>query len=258
MNILLSNIKLICNYKEINDINNQNGTIYYIDTPSSDDEWVINEQKRRNRQSVINSVLEETQENYDDFGWLPQSDGMNEISSRVMTQNVTAKKFINEESLYVDIISYLDKITSLPMKKCKILTHDVNIKISNDTSLSKSENQDANSRRIITKMTFLNNILSMKSRLGPASVYVIGDNILEYLLSTTYVMMNLQNNGDIIGNINGTSVIHSTNINPNKVIAIKSTNEPTTGLNVIKNGSDTYFIGETPTFENRIVWFEIS
>lgn len=268
MSTLLSNIKLICNYTENNKPSLPKGVIYYRDTISSDDEWVINEHKRRQRQSVINSVLNEEQERYDDDNWLPEVvedgvDTINSYSTRMMSQNVTAKKFISEELLYNDIISTLDTLTSKPMKKCKYHP-GITLKLNGDQFLTSYEQADADSRKIITKMTFISNILSMKSRLGPATSFIIGDKILEHLLSTSY-NFNLSNNyDDIIGNINGAQVIHSSKINTNKVIAIRPKNERSTGLNVINNinnGVDyyqTYFIKETPTFENRIVWFEIS
>ena len=267
MNISLSDIKLICNYKENNNPSLPRGIIYYFDTLSSEDEWVINETKRRNRQSVINSLLDEEQEDYTDLSWPIQgvdlSDNGTILSPRVMSQAVVAKNFIDYNSLYNDIISHLENITSKPMRKCQIHTHDINLKLTNDQNYTNLENFDINSRKIITKMTFLKNILSMKSRLGPGSVFIIGDNILDYLISSSYEFQ-LNQVGSVIGVINGSKIIHSSNINPNKVIATITQNESSTGLNVINNvnnGDDyhqTYFISETPTFENRIVWFEIS
>ena len=113
---------MICNYTENNKPSLPKGVIYYTDTLSSDDEWIMNELKRRHRQSSINSVLAEKQEEYDDMDWLPQGiyDGLDTIgtfSTRMMSQNVTAKKFISEALLYNDIISTLDTLTSKPMKK---------------------------------------------------------------------------------------------------------------------------------------------
>lgn len=259
---MLSNIKLICNYKENNNPSLPQGVIYYMDNISSNDEWVINEHKRRNRQSVINTVLNEKQEKYDDLDWIPQSDSGETVTSpRVMSQSVVAKKFISEELLYDDIISVLDNITSNPMKKCQIHPQDMNIKLLYDKSLTSSENMDANSRRIITKMTYLSNVLSMKSRLGKASIFIIGDELLNILSTSSYTNLSLKDG--IVGNINGVNVIHSSKIGRNKVIATVTENEATTGLNVINNVNNgdyqqTYFIKETPTFENRIVWFEIS
>ena len=227
--------------------------------------WVygFNEQKRRNRQTVINNVLDEKQEEYNDLDWLPQGVGDNEVTSpRVMSQNVTAKRFISEDLLYDDIISQLDKITSNPMKKCQIHSQDITLKLTDDKSLTSFENMDSNSRKLITKMTYLSNILSMKSRLGKTPIFIIGDKILNLLALSSYTNLSLKDG--IIGNINGNNVIHSSNINSNKVIATVTESEASTGLNVINNinnGPDyhqTYFIKETPTFENRIVWFEIS
>jgi len=263
MNISPSDIKLICNYKENNNPSLPRGIIYYFDTLSSEDEWVINETKRRNRQSAINSLLDEEQEDYNDLTWpIPEGD-VTILSPRVMSQAVTAKKFTDYNSLYDDIISHLENITSSPMRKCQIHPYDINLKLTNDSNFSNLENFDTNSRKIITKMTFLKNILSMKSRLGPVAVFIIGDNILDYLISSSYEFQ-LNQIGSVIGVINGSKIIHSSNINPNKVIATVTQNESSTGLNVINNvnnGDDyhqTYFISETPTFENRIVWFEIS
>ncbi len=238
-----------------------------MDNITSEDEWVINEHKRRNRQNAINSILDEDQEKYSDCDYLLPyitDDGTAVGSIRLMSQNVIATKFIDIESLYNDIISKLDNITSNTMKKCNFIKHDLNVKLSNDSTRSFSENLDINSRRIITKMTFIGNLLTMRSRIGPPTAFIIGDEILYYLLSTSYSLVNLsKGDGVVIGNINGTQVIHSNKINKNKVIAIRSTNDTSTGLNVvnnINNGEDyypTYFIGETPTFENRVCWFEI-
>lgn len=266
MNISLSDIKLICNYKENSNPSLPKGIIYYLDTLSSEDEWVINEAKRRNRQSAINSLLDEEQEDYTELPWpIPEGDLSNGtvLSPRVMSQSVTAKNFIDYNYLYDDIISHLENITSKPMKKCQIHPYDINLKLTNGSSSTNLENFDSNLRKIITKMTFLKNILSMKSRLGPGSVFIIGDNILDYLISSSYEFQ-LNQSGSVVGVINGSKIIHSSNISPNKVIATVTQNESSTGLNVINNvnnGDDyhqTYFISETPTFENRIVWFEIS
>ena len=82
MSTLLSNIKLICNYTENNKPSLPKGVIYYTDTLSSDDEWIMNEFKRRHRQSSINSVLDEKQEEYDDMDWLPQERQWNRACGR--------------------------------------------------------------------------------------------------------------------------------------------------------------------------------
>ena len=268
MIISLSDIKLICNYTENKKPSTPQGCIYYMDNISSEDEWVINEHKRRNRQNAINSILDEDQEKYNDSDYLfPYStDGTQTGSIRLMSQNVMATKFIDIESLYNDIILKLDNITSNPVKKCDFIKHigsSLDVKLSNDSTKTFSENSDINSRRIITKITFISNLLTMRSRVGPPTALIIGDKILEYLLSTSYGLNLSKCSGVVIGNIHGTQVIHSDKINKNKVIAIRSTNDSSTGLNVINNvnnGEDyypTYFIAETPTFENRICWFEI-
>ena len=254
MNISRSDIEKICNYVESDKPSLPQGNIFYMDNISSHDEWVINQHKRVNRQKVINEVLDEQEEIVEDT-WLPKSDGdMSVLSPRMMSMSVKSKKFVSYEYLYDDVILHLDSLTSSPMKSNNFIKSNMNATKSNEYFLSQSENDDATLRRIITKITFCTNLISMTSMLGPANTLIVGDEIFIYLLSANNIILYDNNKEMMLMNL---KLVRSSKIKSNKCILLKTSGQLGAGICVSKYNDGRYFMKETPNYEKTIAWFEL-
>jgi hypothetical protein len=252
-----SDLEKICNYVESDKPSFPTGNIFYMDNISSHDEWVINQHKRINRQKILNEVLDEQEEIVEDT-WLPKSDGeMSVMTPRMMSMSVKSKKFNSYDDLYDDIISHLESITSSSMKTLSEFgkSGSLNIQKSNDSFLSNSENDDATLRRIITKLTFCNNLISMMSMMGPANTVIVGDEIFYYLMSANNIISKDDDNMFFIMNLN---LVRSSKIKKNKCIVLKTSGQLGCGVCVSKHNDGRYFLKETPNYEKTIVWFELN
>ena len=171
--------------------------------------------------------------------------------------SVKSQRFIDNQTLYYDIVSKLELLTNQPMINHNI-NNNMNVIIKNDPNLSSYDNDNSNFRKIISKIMMFNSLISMESRVGPANSMLVGLDVYMYLLkSNTFT---IQNNGTTVtGNISGFDIIPSHLINPKKVILMRNSNKPGIGLNIINNINDsTYFMAETPVvWEKCIKWFEI-
>ena len=253
MNILRSDIEKICNYVESNKPSLPVGNIFYMDNISSHDEWVINQHKRINRQKILNEVLDEQEEIVEDT-WLPKSDGeMSVMTPRMMSMSVKSKKFVSYEDLYDDVISNLDILTSSPMKPNNFIKSNIVANKSNESFLSQTENENATLRRIITKITFCNNLIAMTSMLGPANTLIVGDEIFEYLLTSDNIIT-FDKNNMVLMNL---KLVRSPKIKSNKCILLKTSGQLGAGICVSKHDDGRYFMKETPNYEKTIAWFEL-
>lgn len=258
MNILRSDLEKICNYVESDKPSLPVGNIFYMDNITAKDEWVINQKKRINRQNAINEVLDEQEDN-ESNDWVNDfsGDDMGVVSPRLMTLSVKSKTFNSYDDLYDDIILHLDSITSGPMKtlsKFGNSSGSLNIQKSNDSFLSNSENDDATLRRIITKLTFCNNLISMMSMVGPANTVIVGDEIFYHLMSANDIISKDDNNMFIM-NLN---LVRSSKIKKNKCIVLRTSGQLGCGVCVSKHNDGRYFLKETPNYEKTIVWFELN
>ena len=138
-----------------------------------------------------------------------------------------------------------------------IIPQNLNITYQKDSNLTDSENEMAKSRRIMTRIMMVNNLIASTSRLGPANTIISGLDVVKYLEMSNAMMKNKK--GIINGNIQGMNVISSSHIKSNKIIMMKNCQKTENGLNVINCPNDMrYFLKETPNFEKCINWFEVN
>jgi hypothetical protein len=258
MIVTLYDLEKICNYSENSKASLPNGIIYYLEFVESDTEEYKNLVKSKRRDLTIDAILEDKIDEWTDSEtWgidLYQEGYTRSISPQIKSLTVKSQIFIDNQSLYYDIVKKLELLTSQPMTN----PQNINVTIKNDPNLTSYDNDNSNFRKIISKIMMLNSMVAMDSRIGPANSMLVGLDVYMYLLrSNTFT---IQNNGTTVtGNISGIDIIPSHLINPKKVILMRNATKSEIGLNVINNINDsTYFMAETPgSWEKCIKWFEI-
>jgi hypothetical protein len=259
MIVTLYDLEKICNYSENSKPSLPNGIINYLEFIESDTEEYKNLVKSKRRDLTIDAILEDKIDEWmDSETWgidLDQEGYTRSISPQMKSLTVKSQKFIDNQTLYYDIVKKLESLTNQPMTNHNI-NNNMNVIIKNNPNLSSYDN--SNFRKIISKVMMLNSLIGMESRVGPANSMLVGLDVYMYLLrSNTFT---IQNNGTTVtGNISGIDIIPSHLINPKKIILMRNSNKPGIGLNVINNVNDsTYFMAETPgSWERCIKWFEI-
>lgn len=259
MIVTLYDLEKICNYSENSKPSLPNGIINYLEFIESDTEEYKNLVKSKRRDLTIDAILEDKIDEWTDSEtWgidLDQEGYTRSISPQMKSLTVKSQKFIDNQTLYYDIVKKLESLTNQPMTNHNI-NNNMNVIIKNNPNLSSYDN--SNFRKIISKVMMLNSLIGMESRLGPANSMLIGLDVYMYLLKSDSFI--IQNNGTTVtGNISGIDIIPSHLINPKKIILMRNSNKPGIGLNVINNVNDsTYFMAETPVvWEKCIKWFEI-
>ncbi len=252
-------LEKVCNYSENSKSSLPNGIIYYLEFVESDTEEYKNLVKSKRRDLTIDAILEDKVDEWNDSSetWgidLDQEGYTRSISPQMKSLTVRSQRFIDNQSLYYDIVKKLELLTNQPMTN----PQNINVTIKNDPNLTSYDNDQSNFRRIVSKIMMLNSMVAMDSRIGPANSMLVGLDVYMYLLrSNTFT---IQNNGTTVtGNISGIDIIPSNLINPKKVILMRNTTKSEIGLNIINNINDsTYFMAETPgSWEKCIKWFEI-
>jgi hypothetical protein len=258
MIVTLYDLEKICNYSENSKASLPNGIIYYLEFVESDTEEYKNLVKSKRRDLTIDAILEDKIDEWTDSEtWgidLDQEGYTRSISPQMKSLTVKSQKFIDNQTLYYDIVKKLELLTSQPMTN----PQNINVTIKNDPNLTSYDNDNSNFRKIISKIMMLNSMVAMDSRIGPANSMLVGLDVYMYLLKGN--TFTIQNNGTTVtGNISGIDIIPSHLINPKKIILMRNSNKPGIGLNVINNINDsTYFMAETPgSWEKCIKWFEI-
>lgn len=254
MNISRSDIEKLCNYVESSNPSLPSQNMYYLDTLTSQDEWYINQQKRINRQKTINEILDEKDDS-NDSDWIPFTgdDTIGVISPRMMSLTVKGKTFNGYDELYKDLLVYLDNLTNSTMKTWTKSSLDVQVQ--NNTNTTIHENMGSVARKILSRITFCDNLIAMNGRMGPANTIIIGLDVLEYLLSSPNLITNIDGKNM---SINGRNLIISEKIKKNKCIILRSSNQLGPGLCVSKHDDGRYFMKETPNYEKMITWFELN
>jgi len=258
MIITRDDLEKVCNYTENSKPSLPKGIIAYLDMVEEPNDEYKRELKRKNRELAIDAVLDNKIEEFKNkksfLDPLENEGFMSTISAKVMSVNATASKYIDNNQLFSDIISKLDSLTSKPMN----IPQSLNLIIQNDTSLTHSENEMANSRKLMSKIMMLSNLIATTSRRGPANSMIVGIEAYKYiLLSNSITLTNY--NKVVTGSMMGINIIPSPYIKPNKIIMMKTDKQSGGGLNVVRNVNDsTYFMVETPnSWDKSIHWFEI-
>jgi hypothetical protein len=260
MIITRDDLEKVCNYTENSNPSLPKGIIAYLDMVEEPNEEYKRELKRKNRELAIDAILDNKVEefkNRESFLDPLENEGfMSTISAKVMSVNATASKFIDNNQLFSEIILKLESLTLKPMN----IPQSLNLIIQNDPSLTHSENEMANSRKLMSKITMLSNLIAKTSRRGPANSMIVGLEAYKYILLSNSNSITLTNDNKIVtGNMMGINIIPSPYIKPNKIIMMKTDKQSGGGLNVVRNVNDsTYFMVETPnSWDKSIHWFEI-
>ena len=151
MTITRDDLEKVCNYTECSIPSSSQGSIAYIDMVEEPNDEYKRELKRKNRELAIDAVLDNKVDefkNRESFLDPLENEGfMSTISAKVMSVNATASKFTDNNQLFDDIINKLDSLTSKPMN----IPQSLNLIIQSDPSLTDSENEMSNSRKLMTK-----------------------------------------------------------------------------------------------------------
>ena len=216
-------LEKVCNYSENSKSSLPNGIIYYLEFVESDTEEYKNLVKSKRRDLTIDAILEDKVDEWNDSSetWgidLDQEGYTRSISPQMKSLTVRSQRFIDNQSLYYDIVKKLELLTNQPMTN----PQNINVTIKNDPNLTSYDNDQFNFRRIVSKIMMLNSMVAMDSRIGPANSMLVGLDVYMYLLrSNTFT---IQNNGTTVtGNISGIDIIPSNLINPKKVILMRNT-----------------------------------
>jgi hypothetical protein len=260
MIITRDDLEKVCNYTENSKPSLPKGIIAYLDMVEEPNDEYKRELKRKNRELAIDAVLDNKVDefkNRESFLDPLENEGfMSTISAKVMSVNATASKFIDNNQLFSEIILKLESLTLKPMN----IPQSLNLIIQNNPSLTHSENEMANSRKLMSKITMLSNLIAKTSRRGPANSMIVGLEAYKYILLSNSNSITLTNDNKIVtGNMMGINIIPSPYIKPNKIIMMKTDKQSGGGLNVVRNVNDsTYFMVETPnSWDKSIHWFEI-
>jgi hypothetical protein len=100
--------------------------------------------------------------------------------------------------------------------KLMVVPQNLNVSIQKDTNLTDYENESSTSRKVMTRLILVINLISSTGRTGPANTIIVGLGAYKYLLMSNGMMMS-DNDGIVTGNINGVSVIPSSYIKSNKI-----------------------------------------
>lgn len=236
-------IKSICNYSEENKSMGPNVQLMYMDMIVEDDE-TRREVKRKKRNLTIDTVLDEVDENGDYTSETISSEegSIATISPKIMTLNTNTNPFVDDESLYNSVITFLESNT----KQKHHYPISLDYVAMNDPHSTLEQNNGINFRRIVTKIAHASNFIAAEGRMGPGTAVIVGRNNWHWFDSQSDFML---------GNL---SIILDENISPNKIIVARGGRMDQSGIICVKSISDnTYCLKETPHWEKQYVWFTV-
>jgi hypothetical protein len=228
----------------------------FMDWDESPNDEYQRELKRKNRELAIDAIVDDKVEEFKNrepfSNPLDNESYMMTITPKLNSINVQGKTYLDLFDIYNDVMMTLESLTSKHM----IVPQNLNVSIQKDPNLTDSENEMALSRKVITKIMMMRNLISSTSRTGPANTIIVGLEAYKYLLISNGMMSN--NDGVVSGNINGMNVIPTPYIKSNKIIMMRNVQKTENGLNVINCPNDMrYFLKETPNWDKIINWFEV-
>lgn len=243
-------IKYLCNFYE-KQHSGSVATISYMDYIEED---TLEEQlkiKSKNRELAIDIMTGEKEES----SWnsridLPilEDNYTQTISPKIFSMTVQGKPFTSYEDLQTDILNYIENFTQgQPVLKNGMSSFDLTI--TNDPDKTSRENFEYNQRRTMSKLVSCGSYIAMSNRRGPGTTLIVHpETISKYFEDKT-----------LVKSANYT-LIESNIISKDKFIILRADinggNED--GLFVIKSlDEDRYFMKETPSLKNRIMWFHI-
>jgi len=250
-------IRYLCNFSE----KKIDGPTLQISYLNYFEEKTIEEQlkaKSQNRELAIDIITGEKKESswsnkvdipIADNSYTTNQDQQNRLGVKILSMNLQAAKFTSYKDLHTNIINYIENYTQgHPILKNVIRTFDLTI--SNDISKTSIENYEHNQRAIISKLLSCINYIAMTSRVGAGTTLVVHPETL-----SKYFYLDKQ-----LTSVKNFTLIESKLISKDKFIVLRADinggNED--GLFVIKSiDTNQYFMKETPSLKNRIMWFYI-
>jgi hypothetical protein len=259
-------LKLITSFKEeLDKTSSSQAQIMYMEMISDDDEEYMREVKSRNRDLAIDILLD----NKDESEWgnrhiLPERQDIDVsslyntgtqygvIAPKIMSMNVTGKQFISYEDVYSQVIDFLEKQTQNGKTLYNLPTSSLTFIPTNDPNKTDLENDEINSRRLITKIMMASNIIAQYGRIGSGKSVLVGTNVISKYPS-------LINNLDENGMIGGMLFIVEPGIDPNKIIVCRGNNADQPGIILMTYPNDVrFFLKETDfSWHRQYCWFSI-
>jgi hypothetical protein len=255
MIISKNHLQSICNYTEVSSIKNPQFSYIEMEESNSDD------YKRRiqsiNRGLAIDALLDnkeeeyKNRENYLDFD---SESHVSTVTPKIKTISLKNPiKYNSLDSIFDYTLDQLESLTSNSMTG-----KNIDLTLSIDPSLSDYDNFQANTRRVLTRIMLVNNMITQTSRIGPASSIILGEDVFNIISQSSNFSYQVSGTGPINGKIAGLSVIFSEKITKNKVILIRTNSNSDNGLNVINDTQNgEFYIKETPNWQKMIHWFSV-
>ena len=243
-------IKYLCNFSE----KQHSGSIATISYMDFIEEDTLEEQlkvKSKNRELVIDIMTGEKQESdWDNRVELPIVEDiyMPTMGLKIFSMNVQATTFTSYKDLHTDLLKYIENFTQgQPVLKNGMSSFDLTI--TNDSDKTSRENFEYSQRKIMSKLLMCGNYIAVNNRRGPGTTLIVHpETISRYFGDKTLV------------NAANYTLIESNIISKDKFIILRAdiNGGQEDGLFVIKSiDEDQYFMKETPSLKNRIMWFHI-
>lgn len=244
-------ITYLCNFSEKQHSGN-NAQISYLDYV---EENTLEDQlkaKSQNRELAIDIMTGEKEES----AWnkrvdLPKIDESTipTMGLKIFSMSIQATHFTSYEDLHTDLINYMENFTQgQPVLNNGMSSFDLTL--TNDTSKTDKENYEYNQRRIISKLVSCGNYIATTNRRGPGTTLIVHpETISKYFYGDKQLV-----------NVANYTLIESKVISKDKFIILRAdiNGGSEDGLFVIKSiDEDQYFMKETPSLKNRIMWFHI-
>jgi hypothetical protein len=245
----LSDLKNICNYSD-KQMSLPNAQLMYVDMISSEDEEYQRKIKQKNRELVVDALLDDKIEELNLFRenqvvdvsqQYNQSSQMGVISPKIMQINLIAQRFESYEKTCNEVIDFLNKNTQSP-KSLQHRNQSLDYKLIDEYEIDY--------RKIVSKIMMSSNIIAMDGRIGPATSLIYGKKSFPYI---NYAIGQFGSN-----NINGIQTYFSDLIDDDKIIVCKSNNIDQPGLLFIDNSTTgNYFFNQTPNWHKQYCWFRV-
>jgi hypothetical protein len=256
MIISSKDLEKVCNYVESTKPSLPQAVMTFMDWQEEPNEEYLRALKSKNRGLAIDAILDDKIEEFNNRENSPlDNEGfIFTISPKINSMNVQGKNYYELGEIFKDVMTTLDNITSKPMN----IPQNLNITIQKDSNLSDYENEMSVSRKVISKIMMVSNLISSTGRTGPANTIITGYDAYKYLIMQNSIIMT-NSEGIVSGLLNGINVIQAPYIKSNKIILMRNVNKTENGLNVINCPNDLrYYLKETPNFDKVINWFEIN
>lgn len=254
--ITSKDLQKVCNYVESTKPSLPQSVMTFIDWEENLNDEYLRALKSKNRGLAIDAILDDKVEEYQNkelLGNPLDNEGyISTISPKMNSINVQAKTYLDLVDIFTDVMNTLELLTSKPMN----IPQNLNISVQKDINLTDYENTLSTSRKIISKIIMMSNLIASSGRTGPANVIISGLDAYKYLMISSGMVYN--NDGIATGNLNGINVVPSPYIKSNKIIMMRNNQKTENGLNVINCPNDMrYYLKETPNWNKVINWFEI-